>query len=78
MEKLPEWIYFNGKTYCFKEWQVEEDILKDWWHCGYWPNGNINKMPAETTHGFLVSSDPFSKEAAERDLLEKINTSHFK
>lgn len=77
MESLPEWIYFNGTTYYFKEWQSDDKELKDWWFCGYWPNGNIDEMPAETTDGkekyFLVSTDPYSKEAAERDLLERVN-----
>ena len=30
-------------------------------------------MPAETSHYFLVSSSPFSKEDAEERMLEKIN-----
>ena len=73
MKTLPEWIYFNGKTYYFKEWQSDYKELKDWWFCGYWPDGNIDEMPAETAHYFLVSSSPFSKEDAEDDLLEKVN-----
>lgn len=77
MTKLPKWIYFNGVTYYFKEWQEDDKDLKDWWFCGYWPNGNIDEMPAETTDGsmryFLVSTDPYSKEAAEEDLLERVN-----
>ena len=35
MKTLPEWIYFNGKTYYFIEWQVQEEILNGWWFCGY-------------------------------------------
>ena len=77
MTKLPKWIYFNGVTYYFKEWQADNKDLKDWWFCGYWPNGNIDEMPAETTDGgsryFLVSTDQYSKEAAEEDLLERVN-----
>ena len=73
MKTLPEWIYFNGKTYYFIEWQVQEEILNGWWFCGYWPDGNRDEMPAETPYYFLISSNPFSKEKAEKDLLEKIN-----
>ena len=73
MKTLPEWIYFNGKTYYFIEWQVQEEILNGQWFCGYQPNGNKNEMPAETAHYFLTSSSPFSKEDAEEDLLELVN-----
>lgn len=76
MVNLPEWIYFNGGLYYFKEWQSDDEILKNWWFCGYWPNKDINQMPAETTDGhgryFLVSAD-IDKKLAKKDLLKRIN-----
>ena len=78
MTTLPVWIYFNGTTYYLKEWQaVDNKNLKDWWFCGYWPNGDRDKMPPEVTDGhfcyYLVSSDPYSYEEAVADLLKKVN-----
>ena len=78
MNKLPEYIYFNNIIYYLKEYGGEKRTRFDgWWFCGYWPNGNLNELPAETTDGkinyFLVSVHPNSKEAAESDLLERVN-----
>ena len=74
MKTLPEWIYYNGQTYYFKEWQVvEDDILDGWWFCGYWPKEGLDSMLAETHHYFLVCADPYNKEDAEEALLEKLN-----
>ena len=77
MINLPKWIYFNGTTYYFKEWEADDERLKGWWFCGYWPNGDLNQLPPEVTNGHdyynLVSSDPYSKELAEKDLLGRLN-----
>lgn len=78
MTTLPKWIYFNGTAYYLKEWQaVEDERLKGWWFCAYYPDGDMDKMPPEVTDGnncyFLVSSDPYSYEEAAAELLEKVN-----
>lgn len=75
--ELPEWIYFNGKTY----WLDEIDMGKDdpnfegWWSYSY--RENKDSLPPSVTDGgsyyYLVACG-LSKEEAKKDLLERINS----
>ena len=77
MEKLPKWIYINGTTYHFKEWEGKHDkeiLLHNYYVCGLF---NEKDWPAEVTgkddNSYFLCAAELSKEESYKILLEKIN-----
>lgn len=77
MEKLPKWIYINGITYHFKEWEGthnKETPLHDFYFCGLFDEKD---WPAEVTGKdnsfYFLCAAELSKEESYKRLLEKIN-----
>ena len=73
MKILPNWIYFNGKTYYLFEMILGEPI-EGWYSFLY--AENENSLPPNITDGkswyYLCTCDP-NRDIAYNDMLERIN-----
>ena len=73
METLPDWIYFNGKTYHLFE-EVLGEPVEGWYAFLY--AENRDSAPPNVSDGkcgyYLCTTDP-DKDVAYNDMLDRIN-----
>lgn len=73
MEKLPIWIYFNGKTYYLYE-EILGEPIEGWYSFTY--RETENSIPPSVKDGrggyYLCTCDP-NREIAYNDMLDRIN-----
>ena len=73
MKTLPNWIYFNGKTYYLSE-KILGEPVEGWYSFLY--AENKDSLPPSVTDGrgwyYLCTCDP-DRNIAYNDMLERIN-----
>ena len=73
METLPDWIYFNGKTYRLFE-EVLSEPVEGWYAFLY--AENRDSVPPNVSDGwegyYLCTCDP-NRDTAYNDMLDRIN-----
>lgn len=73
MTALPVWMYIEGTTYHFKEWECTNGSLKGWWACGLYSNDWPAEVKDRNGNIYYLCSVKPTKEESHKSLLEKIN-----